>query len=231
MHIRIIKNIIAELLLITFIGTIATLLLAGYTAVILYFLVSLILSKNSKREKLVLLISASMLFVFFNAFLAPAYLLALHKITSSPDVSNHVSGYIVPVLKVYMIITEGQITNALTLSFYRTSLYATINPILKALFLLNIILPIIPFILRKAITQALPAFISFLFLSGWLAAPYMFSFYIHLYASTPILWSLDYPYVSFPYFIAIIFVLSISIGLSLLNVKKIGKMLILLLLG
>lgn len=217
---RVIKLAIAELLLITFVGTFATLLLVGYSTASIYFLVSMFLSNIKPKQKITLLSLFIVLLLFLNSgYLLPLYLGFLHRITSSPDVNNYVNNYIVPVLKVYMEITEGQISNALTLSFYRIDTYMKINPILRSTLIVNLILALIPLIIKK-VKQVLPALIPFILLTGWLAAPYMFSFYIHLYASLPILWSLDYPYISFPYFITITFILTLGIGLGVLNTKK-----------
>ncbi|MEM4086813.1 MAG: hypothetical protein QXR34_10755 [Saccharolobus sp.] len=229
--IKIIKVIITALLIIIFINSIPTLILVAYSMLAVLFLSFLAFSKGPIKQKIKILVLAFSSVVIFDIIILRPYLSFYHSYTN-PKVFTNSQNYFLAALEAYIYYTQGNIGNVITLSYYGNSLFVKINPIVLSLFSLNIVLIIIPFIIKKKLPQALPFLITFLFLSGWLAAPFLFtSFYLNLYKNIPYLWSLDIPWLSFTYFLSLSFSLTLGTGLSFLDFKKIiAKVLIILLL-
>ncbi|MCW1302565.1 MAG: hypothetical protein QXX36_02985 [Candidatus Rehaiarchaeum fermentans] len=229
--IKIIKVIITALLIIIFINSIPTLILVAYSMLAVLFLSFLAFSKGPIKQKIKILVLAFSSVVIFDIIILQPYLSFYHSYTN-PETFTNSQNYFLAALEYYISTRQGNIGNVLTLSYYQNWLFVKINPILLSLFSLNTILIIIPFIIKKKLPQALPFLITFLFLSGWLAAPFLFtSFYFNLYKNTPYLWSLDIPWLSFTYFLSLSFSLTLGTGLSFLDFRKIiAKVLIILLL-
>ncbi|MCW1302693.1 MAG: hypothetical protein QXX36_03645 [Candidatus Rehaiarchaeum fermentans] len=225
--IKVIKIVIAEIIIILFITTFPNIILVGYSMVIILFLSYLFLSKIVLKQKLKIFTVASILFVLFNVIYLGLYVSWLNT-NIHPSSSGVSLGYVY-ILEDYYSHFSGIVGSALTLSYYGNVILAHNNPILVVMLVLNAILVVIPFIIKRKIKYAIPPFISFLFLSGWFAAPY-FNFYLTLYAKIPYLWSLDFPYLSFPYFVTLSFSLALGIGLSHLNFRKIILKIIIILL-
>lgn len=233
LDISLVKIVITEVTLITFIGLTPTLLIPAFSMLIVLFLAWLFLSDRTSKQKIILLSSVAILFaVLSGIFLLPAYLSLLHSVTSSTTIFVTNQKYFVSALKYYVNNTEGGIANVLTLSYYPKSIFKDINPVILYILLLNPILALLPFAIRKGVLQTLPIILSFLVLGGWLAAPYMFDWYLELYKTTPYLWSLDIPWLSFTYFLVL--ALSIALGIGLISIsieRKLLKILVIILLG
>ncbi|WP_048057482.1 hypothetical protein [Metallosphaera cuprina] len=229
--IKIIKVIITALLIIIFINSIPTLILVVYSMLAVLFLSFLAISKEPIKQKIKILVLAFSSVVIFNIIILKLYLSFYHSYTNPEAFTNSQNSFL-SILEYCIVTRQGSIGNVLTLSYYQNSIFVKINSIVLLLFSLNTILIIIPFIVKKKLPQALPFLITFLFLSGWLAAPFVFtSFYLNLYKNIPYLWSLDIPSLSFTYFLSLSFSLILGTGLSFLNFRKIiAEVLIILLL-
>ncbi|AWR94045.1 hypothetical protein [Acidianus brierleyi] len=214
--VKFLEILAASLLLIIFIGSVLTLVVTTYVIIGIFFIGLLFSSNLRVKRKLILLVVSVIILVSLNIIsLLPSYYGAVSYF------SSHVGeAYYVNALKFYMQSFNGSIFNVLTLTYLPSNTISLIPYyyiFISGLFVTLLVLP--------AISQDrnIPkiyyiSLMTFLLLSAWLAAPYLFPSYIKLYSSIPYLWSLDIPWLSFTYLIFVS--LSIALGNGLISIKN-----------
>lgn len=226
---KFLEIVLASLLLILFPGPIFTLVLPVYFVISLFFIVLLFFSKLELRRKLVLFgFSLATVLVLNLLSLLPTYFSVI------PYFSSHIGGeYFKSALMYYVNNFNGGIFNVLTLTYYPTSTISLLSKYYVIINVLDVILLVLSILYIDRTSARIiyyVSIISFLLLGGWLAAPYLFPSYIELYTRTPVLWSLDIPWLSFTYFLFLSASLAIGNGLILIKNKKIKILSIFLLL-
>ncbi|MEJ2779336.1 hypothetical protein WIW89_00025 [Stygiolobus sp. CP850M] len=214
--IKFLEILAASLLLIIFIGFVLTLVLTTYVTIGIFF-IGLLFSSNLKRKRrLILLVVSVIILVSLNIIsLLPSYYGAVSYF------SSHVGGkYYVGALKFYVQSFNGSIFNVLTLTYLPSniiSLFPYYYIFISGLFVTLLVLP--PISQDRNIPKIYYiSLMTFLLLSAWLAAPYLFPSYISLYLHIPYLWSLDIPWLSFTYLTFVS--LSIALGNGLISIKN-----------
>jgi hypothetical protein len=220
--VKFLEILAASLLLIIFIGSVLTLVLTTYVTIGIFFIGLLFSSNLRVRRKLILLVASVIILVSLNIIsLLPSYYGAVSYF------SSHVKEkYYVNVLKFYMQSFNGSIFNVLTLTYLPSNTISLIPYyyiFISGLFVTLLVLPAI------SQNRNIPkiyyiSLMTFLLLSAWLAAPYLFPSYISLYSHIPYLWSLDIPWLSFTFVLFIS--ASISLGNGLVSIKRKGTKII-----
>jgi len=215
LKVKFLEILAASLLLIVFIGSVLTLVLTTYVIIGIFF-IGLLFSSNLRiKRKLILLVISAAVLVSLNIIsLLPSYYNAVAYF------SYHVGGeYYVGALKYYLQSFDSSLFNVLTLTYFPLSIISLFP---HYYIFINIIFSILLVLPAISSNRNLPkiyyiSLISFLLLSAWLAAPYIFPSYISLYSNVPYLWSLDIPWLSFTYLLFVS--ASIALGIGLLSIK------------
>jgi len=220
--VKFLEILAASLLLIIFIGSVLTLVVTTYVIIGIFFIGLLFSSNLRVKRKLILLVVSVIILVSLNIIsLLPSYYGAVSYF------SSHVGEkYYVNALKFYMQSFNGSIFNVLTLTYLPSNTISLIPYYYFFIGTLFVTLLVLPAISQDRNIPKIYyiSLMTFLLLSAWLAAPYLFPSYISLYSHIPYLWSLDIPWLSFTFVLFIS--ASISLGNGLVSIKRKGTKII-----
>lgn len=219
--VKFLKIIIIVLIQIIFAASTLTLVYPSYLLIAIIYIVTLYLSNLSKKIKLIFtLFPIAVLFILNYISLLSTY------ISATKYYPSHVgSQYFIYELESYLNNFNSTPFNVITLTYFPTTfqiphymIYISILPILLAF---------VGFLTKnKHSPLYIASIISLILLLTWLSIPSLYPGYIDIYSKTPYLWSLDFPWLSFTFFIYLALSLSILLGTLTFSIKKYSKILI-----